>query len=544
MRPVGDFETAGDELARGKLRIAQLEREAIEQSGDAAKVLRAQLDRYQSLVLAIAQLIWTTDENGNMVVEQPSWSAYTGQTIAQYRLRGWIDAVHPDDRANDLDVWEHAVVARGPCDYEHRLRRHDGHYRYFSVHAVPVFGEDGEIREWAGIHSDITQRKLTEQSLRDGERQFRELADAMPQIVWGARPDGHFDYYNKRWYETTGRAERAAGDASWSDVIHPEDQRQALARWQAAIASGNSYEIEYRLRHRDGTYRWYLGRALPVRDHAARITRWFGTCTNIDQRRQTEDQLMTSTLQLTQSNRELQDFATVASHDLQEPLRKIHSFVGCLRDEQAATLNPEGLAYLTRIQNATKRMTTLISDLLELSQISSQGRPLIPVNLNDVITGVVSDLEARLTQTGGRVEVSELPIVASDEVQMRQLLQNLIGNALKFHRPDVPPVIQVTSELIAGIDANGRTQPEGACRISIVDNGIGFAEKYLDRVFTIFQRLHGRGVYEGTGIGLAVCRRIVERHGGTITARSTPGHGSTFIVTMPVIQSNGLHHGS
>lgn len=536
------IETAGEELYRGKLRIAQLEREAIEQSDDAAKVLRTQLDRYQSLVLAMAQLIWTTDENGNMVAEQPSWAAYTGQTAAQYGNRGWIDAVHPDDRANDLQLWEHAVIARGPCDYEHRLRRHDGQYRYFSVHAVPVFGEDGAIREWAGIHSDITQRKLTEQSLRDGERRFRELADAMPQIVWGARPDGHFDYYNKRWYDTTGRPDGMSGAASWIDSVHPEDQREALARWHAAVASGDSYEIEYRLRHKEGDYRWYLRRALPVRDSEGNITRWFGTCTNIDQRRRTEDQLVTSTLQLTQSNRELEDFATVASHDLQEPLRKIHSFVGCLREEQSSTLTPEGLSYLTRIQGATKRMTQLIADLLELSRISSQGRPLIPVNLNYVIAGVVSDLEASLTQSGGRVEIDHLPVVASDEVQMRQLLQNLIGNALKFHRKDVAPVVRVTSELLAGIDPSGRTQPATACQLSISDNGIGFDEKYLDRVFTVFQRLHGRGVYEGTGIGLAVCRRIVERHGGTITARSQPGHGSTFIVTLPLNQTNGLHH--
>ncbi|MBA3462271.1 MAG: PAS domain-containing protein [Deltaproteobacteria bacterium] len=142
------LETIDAELSRGKLRIAQLEREAIEQSGDAAKVLRVQLDRYQSLVLAMAQLIWTTDENGEMVGEQPSWSAYTGQTIDQYRRRGWIDAVHPDDRANDLRLWEHAVVARSPCEYEHRLRRHDGEYRHFSVRAVPVFAAVTERPCW------------------------------------------------------------------------------------------------------------------------------------------------------------------------------------------------------------------------------------------------------------------------------------------------------------------------------------------------------------------------------------------------------------
>jgi signal transduction histidine kinase len=140
-------------------------------------------------------------------------------------------------------------------------------------------------------------------------------------------------------------------------------------------------------------------------------------------------------------------------------------------------------------------------------------------------------------QTGGRVEAGHLPIVASDPLQMRQLLQNLIGNALKFHRPGVAPVVRVSAEVGTGPDANGCAQSAGICRLSVADNGIGFDEKYLDRVFTIFQRLHGRGKYEGTGIGLAICRRIVERHGGSITARSQAGEGSTFIASLPVLQS-------
>jgi PAS domain S-box-containing protein len=510
----------------------------------AAEELRLQFARYKSLVLALAQVIWTRNPKGEMVGEQPSWAAYTGQTLEQYQRLGWLDAVHPDDRAMDLELWDRAVKAREPCEYEHRLRRHDGEYRYFSVRAVPVFADDGAIREWAGIHSDITQRKLTEQSLRDGVRQLRELADAMPQIVWGARPDGYFDYYNRRWYEFTGRLEGPGGDASWADVVHPDDLKESMERWHSAIQTGDSYEIEYRLKRNDGDYRWYLTRALPVRNEAGTITRWFGTCTDIDGRRRTEEQLRSSAASLLQSNRELSDFATVASHDLQEPLRKIQAFAGCLIEEQATTLNDEGRNYLDRIQNAATRMTTLVSDLLEFSRISSKGKPFVPVNLNEVVAGVLSDLETRIAKTHGKVEIVTLPTVASDSTQMRQLFQNLIGNALKFHRKDVPPVVRVSAEIIdslgANPDANGRTQTAATCRISFADNGIGFDEKYLDRVFTIFQRLHGRGDYEGTGIGLAVCRRIVERHNGTITARSQPGHGSTFVVTMPLFQKNGV----
>jgi signal transduction histidine kinase len=180
-------------------------------------------------------------------------------------------------------------------------------------------------------------------------------------------------------------------------------------------------------------------------------------------------------------------------------------------------------------------MTTLVADLLEFSRVSSKGKPFVPVDLNEVVRGVISDLEARFVQTGGRAEVLHLPTVASDPIQMRQLLQNLIGNALKFHRRGETPVVRVSAESITDDDATGAL-PGGTCRISVSDNGIGFDEKYLDRVFTIFQRLHGRSEYEGTGIGLAICRKIVERHSGTITARSAPGQGATFIVTLPLLQ--------
>ena len=166
--------------------------------------------------------------------------------------------------------------------------------------------------------------------------------------------------------------------------------------------------------------------------------------------------------------------------------------------------------------------------------MTTKAQPFAPVDLAQVAREVVSDLEGRLQQTGGRVEVGDLPTVEADPTQMRQLLQNLIGNALKFHRPGVPPVVQVHGRVLpATADADGQPRAPARARSPCEDNGIGFDEKYLDRIFKVFQRLHGRGEYEGTGMGLAICRKIVERHGGTITARSTPGRGATFVVTLP-----------
>lgn len=245
--------------------------------------------------------------------------------------------------------------------------------------------------------------------------------------------------------------------------------------------------------------------------------------------------LMTANEALQRSNRELEEFASVASHDLQEPLRKIQAFGDRLRAKFGDQLGEQGHEYLERILASAGRMRTLIEDLLTFSRVATKAQALVATDLNLVAQEVISDLEGRLQQTGGRIELSELPTVDADPLQMRQLLQNLLANALKFHRPDLPPVVQVRSRLLpngAAEHSDGQSGPK--CEISVEDNGIGFEEIYLDRIFAVFQRLHGRNEYEGTGVGLAICRKIVERHGGRITARSAPSQGATFVVTLPV----------
>lgn len=255
-------------------------------------------------------------------------------------------------------------------------------------------------------------------------------------------------------------------------------------------------------------------------------------------RKQTEQTLKLFNAKLEQSNRELQDFASVASHDLQEPLRKIQAFGDLLTKEYGQFLPETGQQYLQRMQNAAARMQTLINDLLAFSRVTTKAQPFVPVDLNQVAREVLSDLEVHLQSVQGQVTVSDLPTIEADPLQMRQLLQNLISNALKFHQPDLPPLIQIRAEMkTQPLPESGTKDSPAPCQLLVEDNGIGFEEKYLDRIFTVFQRLHYRNEYEGTGVGLAICRKIAERHGGSITARSSPGHGSTFMVILPVHQS-------
>lgn len=239
-------------------------------------------------------------------------------------------------------------------------------------------------------------------------------------------------------------------------------------------------------------------------------------------------------------NVELQQFAYVASHDLQEPLRKIQAFGDRLTAKYSEVLTEQGRDYIERMQNAAGRMQILINDILMFSRITSQAQPFGRVSLSQVTQEVLSDLEIHIQQTSGRIEVGQLHTIDADPVQMRQLLQNLISNALKFHRDNEPPLIAIRSQIFENTEqlTDGSSAAE-FCQLTVQDNGIGFEMKYLDRIFNVFQRLHGRSEYEGTGMGLAICRKIAERHGGSITATSTLGQGSTFIVMLPVKQNKG-----
>lgn len=246
--------------------------------------------------------------------------------------------------------------------------------------------------------------------------------------------------------------------------------------------------------------------------------------------------------ELKRSNRELQDFAHVASHDLQEPLRKIRAFSERLRDGYSRELDEQGRDYIARMQNACERMSVFINDLLTYSKVSAQARSFAPIKLNNIIEEVLEDLEVTIEESGSRIVYNELPEVDGDYLQMKQLFQNLIGNAIKFRHPTRRPEIFIHAVLSCsrGLERNplaaqaGDPERTEMVEIEVKDNGVGFDDRYLDRIFVPFQRLHGRSQYEGTGIGLSVCRRIVERHGGTISAVSKVGVGSAFYIRLPL----------
>lgn len=411
------------------------------------------------------------------------------------------------------------------------------------------------------------ERHRAEDRVRASAARFRTLTEAVPLIVWTADPAGDVTFYNRRWQEYTGRTLADRPPGGWTDIVHPDDRDPLYANWAAAVAAADRpFAAEFRLRRTDGTFRWVDVVAIPLRDDAGRVTEWVGTMSDIDDRkRQTdtlgaivaertaalrqanaalldeiddrkraEEKVRAVAAELARSNGELEQFAYVASHDLQEPLRKIQAFGDRLVTKFKADLPDAGKDYVDRMLTSAARMRRLIDDLLTFSRVATQARSFAPVELTEIVTGVASDLDERTTSTGGRIEVvGRLPEIDADASQMRQLFQNLIANALKFQRPNVPPVVEVRAAAATLPGPTPAAAPIPAWELTVADNGIGFDEKYLDRIFQVFQRLHGRAEYEGTGVGLAICRKIVERHGGTITARSRPGEGATFVVTLP-----------
>jgi PAS domain S-box-containing protein len=289
---------------------------------------------------------------------------------------------------------------------------------------------------------------------------------------------------------------------------------------------------------REGKLIWLSTTKVPLNDLTGMRIGLVCVSADISERKAAEEKMRVFAAQLERSNRELQDFAGVASHDLQEPLRKIRAFAGRLRSRCGAEMDSEGLDYLERMEHAAGRMQALVQDLLTLARVSSKGQPFEPVDLAQVVREVLSDLEVAIDQSAAIIEVGRLPTIDADPIQMRQLFQNLLTNALKFHKPGQRPEVSIDSKnlIVHEQQIAGASPGEEVCQIVVADNGIGFEEQFAEQIFAVFQRLHTQREYAGTGIGLAVCRRIANRHGGSIVAKSAKGQGATFIVVLPACQ--------
>jgi len=376
--------------------------------------------------------------------------------------------------------------------------------------------------------------------LRKSREEFKQLADFTPQIVWTANAEGKVDYYNKKWYEVTG-AKQGYGDQNWIPFLHPEDAGYCLTSWYHSVETGEFFQLEYRIKDpRSKSYRWYLGRALPIKDDSGRITKWFGTLTDIhDQKMQNEklEELVAQrTVELKRSNEDLQQFAHVASHDLKEPVRKISTFSDRMAVEYGHQIPEKAKTYLHKIHASSERMAAMIDSILRYSVINANKDVEEMVDLNRLLEGIINDLELLIVQKEATINYKALPAIKGRPVLLYQLFYNLIANALKFSKENVPAVIDIRSEIKTPSELEQRADlgpAERYIQIEVRDNGIGFNQEFANKLFDVFSRLNSREKYEGTGLGLALCKKIVHRHHGIIYAKGEEGVGSAFFIVLP-----------
>lgn len=385
------------------------------------------------------------------------------------------------------------------------------------------------------------------------DAQFKIMADAAPVLIWLAGTDKLCYFFNKSWLMFTGRTMQQEIGNGWAEGIYKEDFDKCQKTYCSSFDLRTDFKMEYRLRDKNGEYRWLLNHGVPRYDSLGDFSGYIGSCVDIDEQvkarealasvnEELERRVQERVLDLKQaneklaySNYELENFASIASHDLQEPLRKITIFGSRLKNGFTNVIDEAGNMYLNRMLASAESMKGLIENLLLFSQIDRAKEACVQVDLNEVLKKALSYLEIKIEETAAVINSVQLPVIKANEFQMEQLFLNLINNALKFRKPHAKPEITISCDKlpVEVIKELSLTPEKTYFEISVKDNGIGFNEIYKDKIFKLFQRLHGKKEYPGTGLGLAICKKIIDNHKGAMYVESKPGKGSTFSVVLP-----------
>ncbi|MFO1519793.1 MAG: PAS domain S-box protein [bacterium] len=486
---------------------------------------KAEQETEKSLSLLQATLESTAD--GILVVDSDGkWTSFNLKFLEMWRIPASITRSRDDEAALNFVLDQ----LSNPEDFLKKVRELYDHPESLSYDLVEF--KDGRIferfsqpqhigkkslgRVWS--FRDVTQRRKAEEALKKSESRLRLLIQQIPAILWTTDRDLIINSSAGAGLSAVNlKPEQFIGKSLYESVgTNDPDFLPIKAHLKALQGESMNYELPW-------LGRIYNTSVEPLRDLEDHIVGAIGLALDVTETKKAEENLRKKTRELERSNRELEQFAYVASHDLQEPLHKIIAFADRLKNYQDASLDEKGLHYLDRMQNASLRMKQLIHDLLQFARVTTRGNPFQRVPLEEVVQEVLNDLDLRLSEGKATVKIGPLPHVNADRLQMRQLFQNLISNAIKFRKKEESPEVFI----------EGEDLKDGFVEIRVRDNGVGFDAQYLDRIFLPFQRLHGRSDYEGSGMGLAICQKIIARHGGQITATSTPGEGTVFSVRLP-----------
>ncbi len=457
----------------------------------------------------------------------------------------FMNKIHPDDREAALSKMQDALNPDINSTYDMEYRTvawPNDEVRWIHAKGKAFFNEHNIPFHFSGTVLDITEKRGALEELKENEQKFRLLANSMTQFVWTSDENGNLNYFNQSVYDYSGLAPEKINAEGWLQIVHPDEQQLNIDKWIESVTTGKDFLFEHRFKRYDGEYRWQLSRAMAQKDAYGKIQMWVGTSTDIhDQKtfaRELEhkveertNDLQLANKELARKNEELASFAYVSSHDLQEPLRKIQTFAARISEKEILT--DAGKDYFARMQNAAQRMQLLIEDLLAYSRTTTGEKVFVKTDLHQILTEVTTDLEQVIKEKKAVIISENLPEINCIPFQFRQLFTNIISNALKFSKAGVDPEIRISSELVNDPLQLSENEIQKQCyQIIISDNGIGFSPEYNSRIFEVFQRLHGKHEYKGTGIGLAICKKIMDNHNGSITAVGNPDVGATFRITI------------
>lgn len=463
-----------------------------------------------------------------------------------------LEVVHPDDHQTIVSSISQAIDTGQDYEAEYRIMATTGEERWVIARGQIDFEQDAP-KSLTGVVVDITEKKAIErenqvriEEIKSLYEEFRFVTDTLPQLIWATDPAGSAYFFNRGWIEYTGADLEAMMGNGWLMCVHPEDVANANYHWNRAVELGVPYETEYRLRNAEGTYKWFLARGTPMKDQYGSIQKWYGTTTDIQEHKMAHQELeshvaartrelLDANTHLLYLNAELEQFAYVSHHDLREPIRKILIFAQMIKSDGAYSLTSTNQDWLDKVIATAQRMNVALSDILNYVTLDRRDEFTV-VNLNEVLLDIRQELELPLLEKQGRIEAETLPTLRAIPHLMHQMFYNLISNALKFSKPDCPPLIRITSRPLAPqeVASNEQLIPERTYyEIKVQDNGIGIEEAYTDRIFRLFQRLHTRESYEGTGIGLALVKKVVSTHEGVISVQSRIQEGSSFVVILP-----------
>jgi PAS domain S-box-containing protein len=470
--------------------------------------LRKSEEKFRSIVETTNEWIWSIDIAGNITYTNPAITPILGYQPEEIINKSILAHIHVED----IQLFKELLSNKGNKGWTGViLRRYhkSGMVRYLESNAIPIVDQSNKVIGYQGADRNITDRMQAELNL---DRFFKLSID----MLCIAGTDGYFKCLNPAFENTLGHTEEELLSKPFLDFVHEEDRAATVAQMQLLDSGLPVINFNNRYICKDGSYKWLSWSVSPVGDTL------YGVARDITEIKQTEEHLAKHSQALARSNADLEQFAYVASHDLQEPLRMVASFTQLLAMRYKGRLDAEADEYIYYAVDGANRMKRIIRDLLEYSRVGRSVKDPEMVDIEDALRHVIGNLQIVITESKATITHDPLPTIIADGMQIERLLLNLLGNAIKY-RSDEPPKIHISCQ-----------KGDGMWRFCVSDNGIGIPPNYVEQIFVIFQRLHTRDRYEGTGIGLAICKKIVERHGGQIWVEPGDGKGSKFFFTISI----------